>query len=325
MSLIYNQTIMKKIVVLLACIFCGGVVFAQSLDDDIMAALVSDSAADASSFDVTLSAGNGIFSKTNSARNANQEVLDKIFLGQGITYYNKSGLGIGATAYDFNDNHCFQFYQYAINPFYYYESKKLYTGLSYTRYINGAETDIGMNPFKNELAGTFKLLKPFIRPEVVIDFGQGSSTVSFDSTYEAGTIPHAVTLKAKSETLLKDLTLTFGGSHDFIFDDLFKKDDELSVKPSVCLNAGTGSNTVINSGSFVIRGSAGKHALQRSRNLSTNSGQPFRLETLSAATDIYYSINDYFIEPEIYADYYFPATTGNRVTFIYSLGAGISF
>ena len=316
---------MKRILLLLTFVTTASILHAQSLSDEIAAALAEDSAKAASSLEISLTAGNGSFSKNNKAKNTEQETLNKIFCNAAINYYHKSGAGLSLTAYSIPEGGV-KIYQYAINPFYYYTGNNIYAGGGYTDYIRGVTTDIGKNPYQNEFTGQFKWLKPAVRPSLTIDYSTGKSDEVIDTilTVNIPAPPHPVHYTDNIHSVVKDFTVTLSADHKFLFKKIFTGSDELSVEPSLGLNAGNAEIKNTQSGNIVLPKSL-KRKVQQIRGLSAGNKQKFELESADISGDIYYSKGKFFAEPQIYIDYYLPATQTKRMSAIFSLSAGISF
>ena len=316
---------MKKILVLFLFVAAASALHAQSLGDEITSALEEDSVKSSSSLDVTLSLGNGVFSKNSKAKNAGQETLNKILYNAGVTYHHKSGAGISLTAFSLQDNGL-KIYQYAINPFYYYTDDNIYTGGGYTNYIRGVTTSIAQNPYQHEFSGEFKWIKTKIRPALIIDFSTGKSNEVFDTvlTVNNPAPPHPVHYTDNIHSVVKDITVSFSVDHMFRFNSLFSGSDELSVEPALALNAGSGSLKVTHAGNIVLPKRV-QRAFQGIRGISAGNKQKFGLQSVSMSGDIYYSIGKFFAEPQLYIDYYLPSTDSKRLSSIFSITIGVSF
>ena len=316
---------MKKTFLLFTFVAIATFLHAQSLSDEIAAALTEDSAKSTSELDITLSAGNGTFSKNSKAKNTAQETFSKILYNAGLTYHHKSGAGISLTAFSLVDNGL-KIYQYAINPFYYYSDDNIYAGGGYTYYVRGETTSIGKNPYQNEFSGEFKWVKPAVRPSLTIDYSGGKSNESIDTVFTVNVPapPHPVHYTDNIHSVVKDLTVSLSADHLFLFKRIFTGADELSMEPALALNAGSGSIKNTHSGNIVLPKRL-KQAFQNIRGLTAGNKQKFELESVSLSGDIYYSIGKFFAEPQIYIDYYLPATDTKRLSTIFSIGAGISF
>ena len=133
-----NRLSMFKTMCIILFVFLSGNLFAQAKIEDDLINLLKDSVnANEKKSSLTLSegAGNGVFSKKNNSLNADQEVLNKIFYTTTVDYYNKSGLGLTVNSTFVPENGNMNFYQAGLSPSYYYSSKNIYTGVSYTHFL----------------------------------------------------------------------------------------------------------------------------------------------------------------------------------------------
>ncbi len=66
----------------------------------------------------------------------------------------------------------------------------------------------------------------------------------------------------------------------------------------------------------------------RIRKLNTikkvESNNKFQLQSVAASFDFTYGIGKFFLQPNLYLDYYLPETTTNRFSTIFSVTAGVS-
>ena len=117
-------------------------------------------------------------------------------------------------------------------------------------------------------------------------------------------------------------SLSAGIDHEFNVFNVFDKNDELDITPSLVLNAGDDKLTITHTNA------AYNNLIKNSRRKRTNtatSNQKFQLQSVAAALDMTYTIGKFFVQPALYADYYLPTTTSKRLTLIYSLTIGLSF
>ena len=312
--------------------FLSANLFAQIIVEDDLKNLLKDSTNSnekKSSLTLSIGAGNGVFSKKNNSLNADQSVLNKIFYTTTADYYNKSGLGLTLNSTFVPENGVMNFYQTALSPSYYYNTKDIYTGISYTHFFTTKNTKIDVNPFKDEVSGSFKWLKSLIRPGIQMVYSNGMSKESFDTSYIVNNPPppHVVHEVGTVTSKINDFTVSLSADHKFNFERLFFKEDELSFIPSIALNAGSNKNSTKSSTNFSTIRKKKLASTKRSRTGSYN--QSFAIQSIAISTDFYYSIDKFFIEPEFYADYYLHTiahgTNYKRLATIFSLTAVINF
>ena len=132
------------------------------------------------------------------------------------------------------------------------------------------------------------------------------------------------------DTLVRDSTsnkasyfsVSAGIEHDFYLYNVFSKNDELDIIPSVVINSGS-DNLTTTQLNKVKTNLPPRIASRLKRTTSANN--KFQLQSIAAALDVTYTIGKFFVQPSLYAGYYLPSTTSNRFTAIYSLTVGLSF
>jgi hypothetical protein len=107
--------------------------------------------------------------------------------------------------------------------------------------------------------------------------------------------------------------------HTFSFYKLFSKDDGLDFEPALIINMGSDKNTQTHTNKI----------FDKIRKLNTvkkvESSNKFQLQSIAASLDFTYSIGKFFLQPNLYLDYYLPETTSDRFSAIFSVNAGFSF
>jgi uncharacterized protein with PQ loop repeat len=63
----------------------------------------------------------------------------------------------------------------------------------------------------------------------------------------------------------------------------------------------------------------------KSKSLTQSANSAFALQSLALSLSTAYTIGNFSISPNLYIDYYLPATTENRLSTIFSLTIGYSF
>jgi hypothetical protein len=56
-----------------------------------------------------------------------------------------------------------------------------------------------------------------------------------------------------------------------------------------------------------------------------DANNKFQLQSIAASVDLTYSIRKFFLQSNLYMDYYLPATTSKRLSIIYAVTAGLTF
>lgn len=273
-----------------------------------------------SALDVSVGIGNGSFSGHNRAVNATGNT-NQLIITPGVIYHHKSGFGIGVTTYIANDSVSSGVYQTGIIGSYDYLGKEVSTGIAYTRFISDMNLYNTKSLYQNDIYAYIKRSRGVIQPVLSLGYDNGD--------YKS--IDNAILKRPiRGDTLVRDSTtnkasffaLSLGVEHDFSIANAFTKDDVLEITPAFAFNAGSDyiSTTHLNAAYSIIP----KKLVTKRRRIVATSNK-FQLQSVSASLDMNYSVGKFFLQPTLFADYYLPATTSNRLAVIYSITAGVSF
>ena len=282
---------------------------------------------DKSYFDLNIGISNSIFSTNNNSLNAEQAETKKIFFTPSVGYYHKSGLGIVFGGYISSDSGKLKTYQYALNPFYAYSGKKIETGISYTRYISGASVNsFTVSPYKNDIYANIKLKKPWLQTGLAFGFANGKFEEYYDSTFIVNTPtgPRLVRITDTITTKLKDFSVIFSVEHEFEFKNVFGKKDDIIFTPAFLINGSTQRWFISHSNSFNNRRPIVQNLLKRSYG-DGGASAAFQIQSVAFLTEATYSTGNFYLQPQLYFDYFLPSTTGKRFTTVFSVTTGFSF
>ena len=279
-------------------------------------------------FDINLGVSNAVFSVKNNALNADQSVTNQVSFTPTVSYYHKTGLAISASAYLTFDKSKLKAYQYAISPSYSFENKTIEATASYTRFFTGDNTSFEVNPFQNDIYANASYKKTWIQPGLAVGFSFGKITEHFDSSFwftpPAPLPPRVVHITDTITTRINAFSLTASASHEWDFEHLLAKNDAITIVPTLYLNAGSQRWNISHSNSLNRR-RAIVQTLLKDRYGNGSTSESFSLQSLAFLADITYYIGKFYVQPQLYLDYYLPSTTGNRFTALYSVVVGISF
>lgn len=300
--------------------------------DSMMAAddflhLFEDSAQ--SYFDISIGFGNGTFSTQNQAVNATG-YTNQLVLTPAVFYFFKSGINIGVTGFLTNENSNLSLYQTGASVGYDYKDKKIATGISYTRYFGDKDKYNGKSIYQNEAYAYLKYTKPYIEPGISFGFANGNykaiDVASFKRLVHFPLpLPNGrdsvITFTGLDSTNNKTsyFSVTLSAEHTFEFENIFTKNDGLTIEPIIMLNAGsdkvnsTHTNKIFNNP---------KVKASRKKTSQTNKMQ---LQSIASSINFTYGIGKFYLQPNVYFDYYLPQTSEKRFSSIFSLTAGISF
>jgi hypothetical protein len=290
---------------------------------------------DRSYVDVNVGIRNGIFSLKNNALNADQAQTDKVYYKPTVSYYHKSGLALGVSGFIASGEGSLKMYQYAITPSYTYSKKNFAAGISYTRFIEGSDPGFEVSPFKNDFYASAVYKKTWIEPGMALGFSFGKLTDYYDSSFwytpppPAPPTPILVHLKDTVTTRLRGLSFTLSASHTWMFWELINKKDGLRVLPTFMLNAGSQRWIVTHSNKIFARSNEVRYPrlvrALKNRFGGDSGSEKFKLESAAFLAQLTWYYGKFYLQPQIYFDYYLPETTEKRLTTVFSVTAGFSF
>jgi hypothetical protein len=274
--------------------------------------------------DVNVGAGNRTFSLKNNALNAGQAQTNKIFYSPSVGYYHKSGLALTLSGFLATDNGNLKMYQYAINPSYTYQNKNIEAGVSYTRYIEGSGASFAVSPFTNDFYASAVYKKTWIEPGIAVGYSFGKQVEYYDTIITPQPPAQPRRVRDTITTKLSGLSLSLTASHTWEFLELINKKDALEIKPTLMLNAGSQRWDISHSNKLLNRFPRIGNAIKK-RFGSGSGSEDFNLQSFAFLAELTYYYGKFYLQPQIYLDYYLPTTTEKRLTSLFSVTAGFSF
>jgi hypothetical protein len=275
-------------------------------------------------FSVNLSLSNKLFSTKNNAFNYQQSTTSSVAFMPSISYYNKTGLGLSLTSYLRNNGQQTSFYQTAISPSFDKINRKMMYGLSYSHYIKSSSTSA--TPYVNEIYGYFQERKTWVRPS--ISFGWANGHYEDVSVIPIRINGNTILITDTSTVKLTDVSISAGVSHSFSINELFSKNDMLSITPQINIIGGKQQFTTTSKLDFP-EFKERNIILERIRKIynvpTTSSTSIASIQTLATSLNLTYLIKSISISSGYFMGYYFNGTTGNRLSHIFNLGLGLTF
>ncbi|MBS1512771.1 MAG: hypothetical protein JST86_18145 [Bacteroidetes bacterium] len=278
------------------------------------------------SVDISAGIGNGSFSSHNNAANATG-VDNKLIYTPSVVYHTKNGFSFGATGFFTSDSATgTELYQTGLMAGYEYDGKEVSTGITYTRFLSDMNKYNNKSIYQNDVYAFVKKAKGAIQPGIAFGFDNGK----FKEADMASVLLRRP-LNPRGDTIITGIdstdnkttyySITASVEHDFVFKKIFSKDDELDFTPSLMLNVGkddlnqTHTNTI-------NRPLVKKLLARRKKVTPTNQ---FEAQSVAASFDCTYNTGKFFLQPNLYLDYYLPSTTTKRLTAIFNVSVGFSF
>lgn len=279
-------------------------------------------------FRINVGIGNRLFSGNNKAVQ-NLDSKKKLVFTPSMGYFHKSGLSLSFAGYLLSENSKFNFYQYALSPSYSYSKGKVANALiSYIHYFKESRHNPSASPFNNEIYLNLIFKKPFVKPGFSAGYSSGNfrEIVNIDTTVIILNRPTQIKYTDTANTKISSFSVSTSIEHDFAFYTLFSKNDGLRFTPQLSLISGINNYSVAHKSSTQFYNLYTQRRLKKLRRFESSTGDSkYELQSLGLDLDLNYSIGKFYIEPEIYLDYYLPKTDGKAFTQVYNFNIGITF
>lgn len=297
------------------------------LQNDEMLKMINNYGKTSSYFRVNIGIGNKLYSSEDKLIGSLQN--SPFVINPSVGYYHKSGFGISLTGFLLNENNKTDFYQYTLNPSYNYNKGKVADLLfSYTHYFEKGSYSYNTSPVQNEFYGSILFKKPWLKLGIAAgySFGKYHEIIRIDTTITI--LTQQVHINYTDTTTTKLSTFSIAGSleHSFIFFDLFSIKDGLNFTPQLSLISGINTYEISHTSNLANFTAFTKKRLRRIRHFQSQANNKnYQLQSVGLDIDIHYSIGKFYLEPDLYLNYYLPATNDNRFTQTFNFNIGITF
>lgn len=252
----------------------------------------------------------------------------KLTLTPSLGYYNKNGLGVGASGTIVDDGSNYNLFQYLLSGSYdYMKHFDFITGIGYTRYITKDSLPFYTSPLKNEVSAYFLYKNSWFRPAISASYGWGSrSDVEEREEYITSLRlrPYGYT-RIDSRESVSDFSVLASVRHDFYWLNVVGDRSVFKLTPQMVFTSGTqkfGFNQ--SSNTYGVSRIGGTNVLTNSENIYLDDQVRFQPLSLAAFLKAELSLGKFFVQPQAMVDYYFPASEKNLTT-IFSVNAGFIF
>lgn len=358
MVLTLNHHCMKKLFALLAAVVLG-ISFARAQQKDSIAinkdsiekavddflAMLDSANKPTSYWQLSLGASNTQFSINNVALNA-QQLTKGVTLIPTIAYFDKSGLSLTYNNFISLNNINSGLVQHAITPAYDFNFNKAFDfGFSYTRFIGNKNFGSASSPYQNDLYSYVQYNKWAVQPFL----SMGYSTGNFNEYSKTDTFaiiqrpfrPDTTIRYSINDTLrvkLRDFSVTLAAQKQFVFESK-KAANYITFTPSLLFFFARNSYDVEYTSVSVFSPSTRlllqnrpqlRDALVRQiRNTFPNLNQTrnflnttnFQLQSLGLSLDAAFYFGKFYLNPQVYLDYYLPQSD-QQLTAFFTLHAG---
>lgn len=310
--------------------------------DEFLALL--DSAKQPKSYwQLSLGASNTQFSVNNVALNA-QQVSKGVTLIPTVMYYDKSGLSFTYNNFISINNNNSGVVQHSITPAYDFSKDKRFDfGFSYTRFIGNKNFAQISSPYQNDFYGYLQYNKWQVEPSLALGYSTGKFTeTSRTDTFFVRQFPVRDTVRyTVLDTLrvkLRDFSTILSARKEFLF-EMKNANNYISFIPSLLLFFArnnyeveyTSASAYSPRVNFLFRNRPELRELfeqqikrsfpgiNQTRNFLNTTG--FQLQSLGLNLEATLYLKKFYINPQVYFDYYFPEAD-KKLTTIFTLQAG---
>jgi hypothetical protein len=274
--------------------------------------------------DISIGIGNGSFSSHNNAENATGFDNKIIFL-PAVTYHLKNGFSFGATAFITSDSaKGTELYQTGLTAAYDHYGKKINTGISYTRFLSNPNKYNKKSLYQNDIYGYIKRAKGVLLPGLSVGYASGKYKEVNRAQLIRPVNGDTLNINDSTDNKANYFSVSASVGHEFSFLKIFSKNDELDFSPSLLLNFGSDKLTTTHTNKTKYPNSILVKRLleKRKKREVTNK---FQAQSIAASFDFTYGVGKFFLQPNLYLDYYLPETTTKRCSAIFAVTAGFSF
>ena len=298
------------------------------LKNDEMLKMINNFSKNSSYFRVNVGAGNKMQSNQDKSTESLQNSQTFVF-SPSVGYYHKSGFGISVAGFLFDENNKSDFYQYTLSPSYSYNKGKVADVLvSYTHYFVTGKYSYKTSPVQDEFYGNILFKKSWLKPGISLGYSTGkfSDLIHIDTTVKILTqLVHIIyndTITAK----ISSYSVAGSVEHSFLFFNFFSIKDGIIITPQLSLISGINIYDISHTSSLSNYNAFSKLSLKRIRHFQSQvNNKNYQLQSIGFDLDINYSIGKFYLEPDLYLNYYLPDTNDNRFTQIFNFNIGITF
>ena len=278
-------------------------------------------------FIASVGLGNRIYSAKNKALNANNGKSSVVVYSPSISYFNKNGFGVSAGANLHKDLKDFGFNQYSLSPSFDLKgNENISLGVSFTHYFVKDKYSEFSSSVQNDLYTSFSYKKCWLQPGIALGYSLGAYGEAKNRDTVIGGIQRHFydTSNFKTNTFYT----MFSAGHQFFWYSFLNKSDGISFRPSLVMNAGSGTVTTTHLTNVPPPGAGGDgvfKAVSRKRRPARIQTSNFQIQSIGLNLDLNYSIGNFKIEPQFYLDYYLHSTSTEKITAIFMLNVGYTF
>lgn len=304
-------------------------------DDNLLAelrAMLDSASSPKSFFSINTALSNRLFSIRNNAFNAQQADANALAFLPSVSYFHKTGLGLGITGYARNNGAANPWYQMAVSPSYDKIGKKSMFGVSYTYYLKNTSPSVTTTPYNHEVYGYFQTRKTWLRPSLAVGWATGNyKDVSQVQIERRGVLQ---TIRDTSLVSLNDFSFSAALAHTFSFSKVLTAKDLITIIPQFSVSGGMqsySSKTLTRQflgdrfREFEAERLGKIYNLPTTGSSATNGVTGFSLQTAAFSTSLSWYLGSFSVSTGYYLGYYFDTGLSRKFTHIFNLGLGFTF
>jgi hypothetical protein len=287
----------------------------------------------------------------------------KFSLTPSVAFFHKSGAGISTAVSIINENKRINAYQFSATLSYdYLKNYNFATGVSFTRYITNDSLPFYTTPLENVLNGYFLYKDAWLKPYVSISYGWGSKgdyeerkeeiiklqkrgkkNLIANNPASAGNLvnivngilglntgsgnpgtPNQTNTTINTTESIADLSIATSVRHDFYLASFLKQTASFRLSPQITFTSGTQKFGFNQTSNTYLINKNNTSVLNNSENVQLDGRTKFQPLSLSALIKSSVSYRNFFFQPQILVDYYFPAPDHNLIT-LFGINTGYIF
>jgi hypothetical protein len=243
-------------------------------------------------------------------------------------YFHKKGFGINITSQIVNDGQHLNPYQFMLTGSYdYLKSTSFISGINITRFFTKDSLPFYTSPLLNEVSAYFTYRKWWFKPSVIAAYGWGSRKEYEEREAYITSLrlrPNGYT-RINTEETVSDLSLTFSLRHDFYKLAPLGEKSYFRFTPQLSFTSGTqkfGFNQ--SSNTYGTRRTSNRSELYSSESNYLDDELYFQPISVGAFLKTELSYGKCYVQPQLAASYYFPATD-KHFSSAFIVNAGVIF
>ena len=297
------------------------------LKHDQMMKLINELGNDKSYFKANISFSNSPFS-TNSKAIKYVQSENMFLFNPSVGYFHKSGFGMSLDLYASQNDHGFGFFEAGITPSYAVSLGSFDLLASYSHQFPFNKYEPANFPFQDEWSFTATYNGSWISPSLTAGYSSGHSyeIIRIDTNIIAGGQDINVKYIDSVNTRLSSFQLIAGLTHSFDFENIFSSSDYINFTPQFLIGSGINNYDIShNSVTRYFNSFTKKRLKKRRHNLNPSYNSMFEIQTLALDLDATYFLKKFYIEPELYLEYYLLKTEEKKLTPLLNITFGLIF